>query len=79
MSEPEGPSDSYYPEVMKDFVGTGGLQGMARTKPRTRLERLKDTKRGIEQKLKEINDAIEALESNPEITRIMELVERAGV
>lgn len=54
-------------------------QGLNRIKPRTRLERLKDAKRGLEQKLKEINDAIEALEANPEINRIMELVEKAGV
>ena len=48
-------------------------------KYRTRLERLKDAKKGLEVKLKEINEAIEALEANPEFTKLMELLERVGI
>lgn len=46
---------------------------------RTKLERLKDAKAGLEAKLKEINTAIQLLEENPKIMEIIHAMERAGV
>lgn len=41
-------------------------------------EGLINRKQRLEVQLKDINDAIEALERNPEVARILELVGRAG-
>lgn len=55
------------------------LKGMNRIQPRTKLERLRDMKKQIEAKLKEVNEAIEALEKNPELTEILNKLERVNV
>lgn len=46
---------------------------------RTKLERLKDAKQGLEAKLAEVNNAIRLMEENPKIAEIIHAMERAGV
>ena len=46
---------------------------------RTKLERLKDAKKGLEAKLAQVNDAIRLMEENPKIAEIIHAMERAGV
>lgn len=41
-------------------------------------EGLENTKRRFEQKLAEINDAIKALDDNPEVAKVLELVGKAS-
>lgn len=52
---------------------------MDQYKPRTKMERLKDAKAGLEAKLKEVNKAIALLQDNPQINEVIEALERAGV
>ena len=47
--------------------------------PRTRRERMQDLKRELENKLKEVNAAIEALDANPEIEKVMNAIEKVGI
>lgn len=54
-------------------IGAGGLM-----KPRTRLERLYDMKRGLESRLDEVNTAIRLLEDNPKLTEIIDALEKVG-
>lgn len=43
-------------------------------KPRTMLEQLKDRRAGMNHKVSELDSAIAALESNPEIEKILTLL-----
>lgn len=44
--------------------------------PRTLPERLRDEKAALEQRLSQVNEAIEALEKNPEIEKILHLISK---
>lgn len=58
----------------------GGLAKEARMmRPRTKLERLNDMKKILESKLAEINETITALEANPEMTKVIDLLEKVGI
>lgn len=48
-------------------------------KQRTKLDRLHDMKRGLEAKLAEVNKAIELLQGNPQLTEVIDALEKAGV
>jgi hypothetical protein len=42
------------------------------------VERLKLSKTDLEERLQQVNEALEALEKNPEVERILHLVTRVG-
>lgn len=45
-------------------------------KPISMLESLKARKKSLEEKLQPINEAIEGLEKNPEVNKILDAIER---
>lgn len=74
---------SDYPYAEQANPVLGGSYAMEKTigvpMRRTKMERLKDAKAGLEAKLAEVNNAIKLLEENPKMNEIIEALERAGV
>lgn len=54
-------------------------QGGMMMRSRTKLERLRDMKQGLEAKLEEVNQAIKLLEDNPQLTEVINALERVNV
>ena len=65
-----------YPDQPSTLGGYAMEKQMMR---RTKMERLKDTRAGLEAKLAEVNTAIKLLEENPKMNEIIEALEKAGV
>jgi len=74
---------SDYPEVSQmgalNQVLQTGYASEKRMVPRTRRERMHDLKRELENKLKEVNAALEALDANPEVEKVMNAIEKVGI
>jgi hypothetical protein len=73
---------SDYPDSPPSTLGHVLQQGYASEKrmvPRTRRERMHDLKRELENKLKEVNAALEALDANPEVEKVMNAIEKVGI
>lgn len=69
--------EQYY--AMQSLGGASPNTLAGPMRPRTKLERLHDAKRGLESKLEEVNTAIKLLEENPKMNEIIEALEKAGV
>lgn len=67
--------DDVYPTEQLQKSAYGGLEA----RPRTKLERLHDKRKGLEQMLEVTNKAIALLESEPKLTEIIDALEKAGV
>lgn len=52
-----------------------GLSGPATASTLTYVDRLKMRKQGLEEDLAKVNEAITALEANPEVTKLLDLVQ----
>lgn len=66
-----------YEDSPQELVGTGyNAQKMLRK--RTVPEQLRDKKAHLEEQLKNVTAAIEALEKNPEIENLLHLLSKAG-
>lgn len=65
-----------------ELRGDGGAipkKGLTNLMVRTKLERLNDLKLNLEGKLAEVNNAIKLLEANPQLTEIINALERVNV
>lgn len=67
-------------EMFDSLKNADSPSTMARQmRPRTKLERLRDMKQGLESKLEEVNTVISLLESNPELVKIIDALEKVNV
>ena len=66
------------PEQEKAAISRYGASNQM-MRPRTKLERLKDMRKQIESKLEEVNTAINLLEGNPQLTEIIDALEKVNV
>ncbi len=58
----------------QEVSGITGALGIVQ--PRTVLESLKDQRAGIADRLRQIDEAIAALEDNPQVERVLTLIQR---
>ena len=64
-------------EVAKRMLDPSEMQAAMR-RP-TVTEALRQEKMGLETRLAMVNEALEALESNPEVTKVLDLLAKVGV
>jgi hypothetical protein len=72
-----GPYEESAKEAQISRATARGMMGRKLQEP-SLVERLKLSKTDLEERLQQVNEALEALEKNPEVERILHLVTRVG-
>jgi hypothetical protein len=69
----ENRMNDYYPEQINKAMAAGQL-----ARPMTLRERLDFNKKELEERLKDVNEAIDALDSHPDILKALEAVQKVS-